>query len=266
MSLRWRSETLLLVAPERVALRRTARGLRPAPAHSSALAVSGAARHWAAPLEALEALLADAPGRGGEARVVLSSDFVRYCLVPPSDLLVTREDEVRFAQQNFLRIHGAQAEGWSVRVGAGVPGGAAVASGVEQALVDALRALLARHGLRPAGLQPALMALFNRARGQLPAAPCRIVALEPGMAVSAVLAPGWRDLRGQRVSGSPGEALERLIARERALEDEDTAGIETCVLPLLPLAHAHAAGEGVRVLEPWWNDAAAPAAGERKAA
>lgn len=265
MSLRWRSETEILLTPERVALRRSARGLRGAPAPATGLAVAGAERHWGAPLEALEALLATAPKRGGEASVVLSSHFVRYCLVPPSELLVTREDEVRFAQQNFVRIHGAAAEGWSVRVSAGIPGGPALASGVEQPLLEALRALLARHGLRPRALQPALMALFNHARDALPAA-CRVVALEPGMAVSAVLCPGWRDLRSQRVAGPLGEALERLLARETALEDEDTAGIETCVLPLLPLAPAPAPGEGVRVLEPGWNDAAADAGGEREAA
>jgi len=261
VSPRWRSETVLLVAPGRVALRRGPRS-----AHAAELAVAGAERHWAAPLEALEALLAAAPGRGGEAHVILSSHFVRYCLVPPSDLLVTREDEVRFARQNFVRIHGADAEGWNVRVGAGVPGGAAVASGIEQALVDALRALLARHGLRPRALQPALMALFNRARGELPAGGCRIVALEPDMAVSAMLAPGWRNLRCQRLAGPYGEALERLIARERALEDEDAADKVTCVLPLLPLAAAPALGEDVRVLDPWWSASAAPAADERAAA
>jgi len=226
--------------------------------------VAGADRHWTAPLEALETLLAGARGRGGEASVVLSSHFVRYCLVPPSDLLVTREDEVRFAQQNFVRIHGAAAEGWRVRVGAGVPGGTAVASGVERELVDALRALLARHGLRPRALQPALMALYNRVRAELPAEVCRVVALEPGMAVSAVLAPGWRDLRSQRVAGPLDEGLERLLARERALEDEDTAGIDTRVLPLLPLATAP--DEGVRVAEPYWRGAPAITDGEREAA
>ena len=266
MSPRWRSETVLLVAPERVALRRRLRGLRAGAAHVAELPVIGAERHWEAPLSALEAVLAAAPGRGGEASVVLSSHFVRYCLVPPSDLLVTREDEVRFAQQNFVRIHGAAAESWSVRVCAGVPGGPAVASGVDAALVEALRALLARHGLRPRALQPALGALFNAARGALPAGGCRVVALEPGMAVSAVLAPGWHELRSQRMGAPLDEALERLLARETALEDEATAGIETCVLPLLPFAAPPALGEGVRVLEPWWTDAPAQAAGEREAA
>lgn len=266
MSPRWRSETAILLTPTRVALRQSVRGLRPAPAHVAGLALDGAERRWEAPLAALDGLLAAARGRGGEASVVLSSHFVRYCLVPPSDLLATREDEVRFAQQNFVRIHGAAAEGWSVRVGPGLAGGAAVASGVERALVDDLRALLARHGLRPRALQPALMALFNRARGELPAAACRVVALEPGIAVSALLAPGWRELRSQRVAGPLGEALEPLLARERALEDEESAGIETCVLPLLPFAAAAALGEGVRVLEPWWSDAAARAAEEQEAA
>ncbi|HEX9184394.1 MAG TPA: hypothetical protein VF876_14160 [Burkholderiales bacterium] len=261
MSPRWRDEIHLLLTPGRVALRRYARGLRPALAQDQWREVPGAPLRWEPALEALEALLAAAPARGADATVVLSSHFVRYCLVPQSELLATREDEARFARHNFIRIHGAAAEGWSVRVSAadGVAGGSGVASAIEQELVDALRELARRHGLRARALQPALMAAFNRARASLPAGGCRLLVLEPGLAVSALLEPGWRRVRSQRLSAPLAQALGALLERERALEGEGPAGAVTCVLPLLdpgePLAEIP--GVELRALDALWPDASA---------
>jgi hypothetical protein len=259
VSPRWRDEIHLLLTPGRVALRRYARGLRPALAQDLWREVAGAPTlHWAPALEALESLLAAAPARGAEATVVVSSHFVRYCLVPQSELLVTREDEARFARHNFIRVHGAAAEAWSVRV-SGAAQGAALASAIEQQLVDALRALLERHGLRARALQPALMAAFNQARASLPAGGCRLLVLEPGLAVSALLEPGWRRVRSQRVSAPLALALGPLLERERALEGESPAGAVTCVLPLLDPGEPLAAIPGVelRALDALWPDASA---------
>ena len=261
---RWRDEVQLLVTPGRVALRHFARGLRPEAVQNAHLDAAGTpALTWAPALDALEALLQSAPSRGADATVVVSSHFVRYGLVPASDLLVTQEDEVNFARQNFVRVHGAAAEGWSVRVSGGARGGA-LASGIEQALVDALRALVERHGLRPRALVPALMAAYNHARLSLPPGGCRLVVHEPGIAVSALRAPGWRRVRSQRVAEPAAEALTRLLEREQALDDNDAAAAPTFVLPLLPLPEAPSASEGseLRVLDAFWPAASADHAAE----
>jgi len=265
VSPRWRDELRLLLTPQRAALQRFARGLRPAPVQRAQLdAADGAPLDWAPALEALDALLGAAPARGADATVIVSSHFVRYGLVPASELLVTQEDEARFARHNFIRVHGAAAEHWSVRVspGNGAAQGGAVASGMEQALVDALRALLARHGLRLRALQPALMAAFNHARLALPADGCRLVVHEPGIAVSALLAPGWRRVRSQRVAQPAPEALARLLEREQALDDQAPTDVPICVLPLLPLAQPLRAAQGAapKLLEAFWPESAQGAA------
>jgi len=270
VSPRWRDELRLLLTPQRAALQRFARGLRRAPVQRAQLdAAPGAALDWTPALEALGALLAAAPARGADATVIVSSHFVRYGLVPASELLVTQEDEVRFARHNFMRVHGAAAEHWSVRVspGDGTAQDGGLASGMEQALVDALRALLERHGLRPRALQPALMAAFNHARLALPAGGCRLIVHEPGIAVSALLAPGWRRVRSQRVAEPAAEALAQLLEREQVLEDEAPADVPICLLPLLPLAQPLPAAPGAapHLLEAFWPESA-QGAPERSAA
>lgn len=266
MSSPWRETLHLLLAPRCVALRRFARGWRPALVRSAHAEVDCGAVDWAAAVDALAALLATARSRGAEAHVILSSHFVRYALVPDNALLVTQEDRLRYARHNFVRVHGPAAERWSVRVGGHA--GAAVASAVEPELIAALRALLARNGLRVCALQPALMAAFNAARAQLPAAGVRLFVVEPGIAVSATWRQGWRRVRSHRLAEAPAQELPMLIDRERALDD-DADDAPVCVLPLLAADEAFDA-DGMRTLPPLWPDAAvdqrAPATDARKAA
>lgn len=253
MSSPWREALHLLLAPRCVALRRFARGWRPAIVRSARAEVGGGDGHWGGAVDALAALLAAAPARGADAHVIVSSHFVRYALVPDNVLLVTQDDRLRYARHNFVRVHGPAAERWSVRVGGAA--GASIASAVEPELVDALRALLARNGLRACALQPALMAAFNAVRAQLPAAGVRLFVVEPGIAVSATWRQGWRRVRSHRLAEAPAQELPMLIDRERALDD-DADDTPVCVLPLLA-ADAAFDADDVRALPPLWPDAAA---------
>jgi hypothetical protein len=261
----WRDELRVLLTPRRVHLQRRARGVQPVLVEQQAIDVDGGnGFDWAAAVEALATLLASRPRRAADAVLVLSNHFVRYTLVPASDLLVTHEDEVRFAQQDFARVYGPAAERWQVSVSADSPGAPLLASGVVTDLVDALRATLRAHGLRPRSLQPALMAAFNAARGALPPTATRLVCLEPGMAVSALLAPGWSRVRSQRIAA--GTDLEPIVQRERALDDTPLAPESICVLPLLAeqLPAALADGTALKVLPALWT-AAEPTPSEQAA-
>lgn len=213
--------------------------------------------HWTAPLAALGRLLETPALRGATARVCLSNHFARCALMPASELVVTHDDALRFARHNFERVHGTAAAAWSVRASP-LPGGALLASGVEQDLIDALRALLRARKLAPVALEPAVMTLHNAARATLPAGACRLVAVEPGLAVAALLAPHWRHVRTHRVPRAATTDLVPLIERERRLDDEPAAPVPTCVLPLVPLAAAPLP-DGTRVFDPFWIPSAAVA-------
>lgn len=257
----------LLLTPQGVGLRRTHRP--PWPGRPT-LAVwsdvdAGGALHWTAPLAALEALLDVPAPRGAQVVVCVSNHFARCALMAPSDLLVTHADALRFARHNFERVHGPAAATWSVRVDP-LPDGSFLASGIDQELIDALRTLLKARGLVARGLQPALMALFNANRAALPAEACRLVVVEPGLALTALLQPHWRHIRTHRLRRPTGAAVAQLIERERSLDDEAAVAARTCVLPLLPMEPAPLP-EGTRVFDAHWTKAGvrAPAATEPEA-
>ena len=267
MSWLWRDELRVLLTPQRVGLQRRARGARSAVVASASTVVDGAdAFHWAAAVEALAALLKAQAKRGADAVVILSNHFARYTLVPASDLLVTRDDEVRYAQQDFVRVYGAAAERWHVCVSAANGGGASVASGVDTQLLDALRAVLVAAGLRPRSLQPALMAAFNTARPRLSGDTLRLLCIEPGMAITALLAPGWQRIRSQRIGDD--SAIDPIVQRERALDAQPLEHETLWVAPVVAgdFAHALADGTSVQVLPPLWADAAEMAADVERAA
>ncbi len=231
----WRDDLCVLVTPSCVGVHWHPGLLRrPTPGPQAVEVAGGATLDWAPALDALDALLSRSPARGARATVVLSSHFVRYALVPESPLLVTHDDDLRFARNNFVRVFGDAAQSWSVRVSR-AGSGAAIASAIPPDLIDALRVCLAAHGLVAHVLQPALTAAFNKRRAWLPAPGCLLVVVEPGIAVSAIVRDGWRQLRSRRMTLPPRDGLQQLIARERALEDEAEATLPACVLPLLPV-------------------------------
>jgi hypothetical protein len=258
VSLRWREEVEVLVTPQHVAVRRYARGAGTRVVHAADAAPGSPGFDWQPALEALDALLPPAAVRGAAATFVVSSHFVRHAVVPASDVLATHDDVLRYAQQNFVRVHGAAAERFSVRVSADAGGG--LASGIEQALVDALHARACAHGLRPRALQPALMAAVNRARDALPAGACRIVVVEPGIATVALWRQGWRRVRCQRLDATPAESLVRLLERESVLDDGSVPA--TVVVPLTALDPPLQTPSDVRVLPALWPARTAAALAE----
>jgi len=267
VSLLWRDELRVLLSPQRVCLQRRARGLRPSVVEAAAAEVDGSdAFHWAAAVEALAALLKARPKRGADATVIVSNHFARYTLVPASDLLVTREDEVRYAHQDFMRVYGAAAERWHVCVSAANGGGAAVASGIDARLLEALRVVLAAAGLKPRSLQPALMAAFNTARPRLSSDTVRLLCIEPGMAITALLAPGWQRIRSRRMAHS--EEIEPIVQRERALDAQPLERETVCVVPVFAGDFAEALSDGtpVQVLPPLWPDVTENSVDTEKAA
>lgn len=247
MSLRWRDEIEVLVTPQHVAVRRYARGAGVRIVHAADAAPGSPGFDWQPAMEAIDTLLRPAAVRGAAATFVVSSHFVRHAVVPASDVLATYDEVLRYAQQNFVRVHGAAAERFSVRVSAEAAGG--LASGIEQALVDALRDRAHAHGLRPRALQPALMVAVNRARDALPAGACRIVVVEPGIATVALWRQGWRRVRCQRLDAPPAEALARLLERESVLDDD---GAATVVVPLVALDAPPQMPFDVRILPALW--------------
>jgi hypothetical protein len=147
----------------------------------------------------------------GRSRVTieLSSHFVRYALVPWSEALATPAEEEAYVRHHFARVHGERAKAWAVRATEAARGEPRLASAVDAALIDALKALFEKKpAARLVSIQPALMSRFNAARGALPRTGAWLVIAEADRACIALHGGrSWRSV--QSAKGAWRAALER---------------------------------------------------------
>lgn len=148
--------------------------------------------------------------------VVLSNHFVRYAVVPWSAALADAAEEQAYVRHHFVRIHGERAKSWVLRWSGEGGDAPRLASAIDAALLDALKASFpARGKARLASVQPALMALANRARPAVPRSGAWLVHAERGRACVARYAEGaWRSV--QNAGGAWLDTLEREALRADA--------------------------------------------------
>ncbi|MGQ7817206.1 hypothetical protein ACUTAH_16315 [Metapseudomonas furukawaii] len=218
MSLLWPEALTAVIGPRSLGLYRRDLCL----GHAVFEAAGGPA--WPAALEALEPLLArSAPGRA-RLRVLLSSHYTRFCLVPWSDAIGSPAELEGYARLCFEDLYGAQGEGWSLRLSPEAAGLPRLAAAVPEELLARLRALARGARLRLESVQPYLMAAFNRHRAAIGVDDFLFLVAEPERG-SLLQARGgrWASVRSVAL-GADESALDDLIARECELQalDADT--------------------------------------------
>ncbi len=223
MSPQWRDDALVLLSPRGAALRLLPRGLRPV-ARPSTHPPGGKSdgEPWRAALEALVGALHTLPRRT-RCRVIVSSAFARYALVPFSTTLVDRRSNEALAEHVFRHIHGDQAGAWAFRVAPAAAGHRRVACALDSALVEAVTSAAKSRGVSLEAIEPALVAAFDSARGDLPRS-CWFAQAEPDRIALGLLKDGeWVHLAAERPSGDAEASLARMIARESLLCAADAA-------------------------------------------
>ena len=125
---------------------------------------------------------------------VLSNHFVRYLLVPWSDAVRGEAEEEAYLRHHFRKIHGDRANEWTLRSSEAPRGSPRLASAIDSALLEALKASFPKGGKALlVSVQPALMAAFNRHRGAIPASGAWLALAESDRACVALHASdGWR--------------------------------------------------------------------------
>lgn len=215
---RWRSEAGIYFSPRGAALRLAPRGLLPLArtarvTERRAAAPSAAGEPWRTPLAALGEAMRELPRRTS-CRVVVSSAFARYALVPFSPALIDRKANEGLAAHVFRHVHGEPAESWTFRVAAAPVGRHRLACALDMALVEGIEAAARSARVTLAAIEPALGAGYNAARRRLPRT-CWFAAVEPDKVSLGLLAAGaWTHLAGERYAGDWEGALERMLARE----------------------------------------------------
>lgn len=161
------------------------------------------------PWQGAVAALAAAPLANCRVSVELSSRFVRYVLVPWSSALATDAEEEAYVRHHFARIHGERAKEWAVRSSEAARGAPRLASAVDRALLDQIRAAVAgKPGAKLVSIRPQLMSRFNAWRRAVPAQGAWVVLAEPDRACIALHGSrGWRSV--QNAKGDWRALLER---------------------------------------------------------
>ena len=215
MSPSWSEALRVGVEPGRISGARFSRGWKPRLLARHAIEHPGGAGAAAEDVAgALASLLKQLGGRGSVALVV-SNRLVRYALVPWNRNVSGGREEIELARHCFSAIYGAKAESWELRLSAGRPGRARLASAVDKGLLDALRMGCARAGRRIASIQPYLMAVHNRERRV--AADNLLVVAEEGFYTSLLVRNGEFFAVRSGVLDAPVDAeIPALIDRECA--------------------------------------------------
>ena len=165
-----------------------------------------------APLERLQLLPA-----GPKLRVVLSSHYVRYAVLPWSAALRTEEEWRAYAQHHFVSTYGAAAHDWTVRLCSTGPRKPQVACSTDRGLLESLRKIP-----RVISVQPALSAAFNPRRKAFAKESGWFVIQEPlRLTIGLIADASWKFIRTRQTPGDWREALPDLLDRETAASGEE---------------------------------------------
>jgi hypothetical protein len=184
VSLPWSKPATIALAPEGIALR--------ASGSDSARLLKTLDRPMA-----WEFLLLELRGMAREldlkrVRFVLSSQFVRYAVLPAQTGIVSGRDWQALSEHHLRKLYGAVADHWEVRVALQGHAEPAVACAVDRALIAALEDVAQAARWQLHGIEPALMAVFNQHRRVLPASHWLLLA-EPQRLLLAEVADGiWQ--------------------------------------------------------------------------
>jgi len=208
----WRDEIGIHLSPRRLCMVRMKRGVRPAlgAEHEQAIE-SDAAGTWTAPLAAVDALLALPEWQGADVRVVLADCWARYAIVPWVGELSSSDERVGHARQLLASTYGDAVGSWDVRLSEAAPQSARVACTMPVELLDGVRTVCAKHGIKLASLQPQLIVAYELWRHQLPPSGAWFVTVGDGTLAAARLGQhAWDRVHSVRIGSDWARELKRL--------------------------------------------------------
>lgn len=174
-----------------------------------------AALHWQDAIEQLGRMLSSDKFSGNHLNIMLSSDFVRYMILPPHESVQNLHEKSAFARAAFQENYGAVVNDWQVTVDDARPDLNAVAVGVDQALIAALNQIAQTNKVNLISVQPYLMTAYNRIITQHNQSSCYWAVIEKSrLLFAAVQDAAWVQIRNLPLEDNWSQQLEHLMARE----------------------------------------------------
>jgi len=178
---------------------------------------------WMDAIALLQSIIAQDQYRGLPAKVVLSSHFLKYRIVPWHDQL-SQDERARLVQHQFEEVYGDKAAGWHIALSNTGFKKHELACAFEAGLISALKMALKQRQIRLLGIQPVMVAALNRFRKQIQL-PTWLVLVEEGMTTLAGLsAHGWESVRTQAFQQDKLGEIALLLERESLLVGSKMTG------------------------------------------
>jgi hypothetical protein len=175
-------------------------------------------------IQALESALSALPLRPAFSSVLLSNHFMSYAMVEMNQSLTGEAEELAYAKHCFVQLYGAGAESWEIRLSRDDSGTRQLASALDAAFLQNLRAAFARSGIKLKSLQPCLMTAFNNSHSELQNQDAWFVLFEnDSLCVGLVKQGRLSSVRTMNVDQDWLEKLTEILDRESYLSDSDIA-------------------------------------------
>ena len=224
MSRLWRDQIQVFLAPERVDLVRSSRGLKPvqsAKVTASCQRVQGMPV-WQSALQQLEKNLVAAAGT--ELTITLSNHFVRYVTLPPQAEISTPEEVQSYATFRMREIYAERVNSWILSVSEWNSINGAICAAIPRDLMTQLEAMATRHQCKLKEIEPYLASVYDHWQKLLSGSKTYVAVIETGRICIALLVNGiWHSIRNQRILHSVADELLAALDQEAILSGNKAA-------------------------------------------
>jgi hypothetical protein len=179
---------------------------------------------WQHAIGKLESLLASMQIKPKtQLQVILSSDFVRYLILPPQLIPMSSTEKSAYAAAAYREVYGTVVGSWHIKLHDASPNQATIAVAVDEKLLETLNLISLKHQLKLVSVQPYLMRVFNSLRNQLGNLNGYLVILDSGRLLVMGMHQGQcQNLRASVIGGNDWKTeLEHFLVRESLLNGAD---------------------------------------------
>jgi hypothetical protein len=187
------------------------------------LSAQGAAVFGSPAANSLEALLTAMQVKPNtHLTLVLSSDFVRYQLLPAQQVAMNAAEKLAYAAAAYKEIYGAETDGWKIKLHDTGFEQASIAAAIDESFLDKLEQVSQQHKIKLVSVQPYLMGAYNSSRNRLSKLNGYFVIVESAKILLLNLQLGQcQHLRMGVIGHDWQQDLKQLLARESMLNAEN---------------------------------------------
>ena len=224
MSRLWRDQIQVFLAPERVDLVRSSRGLKPVQAAKVTAPCKRpqGAPVWQSALQQLEKNLVNAAGT--ELTITLSNHFVRYVTLPPQTEITTPEEVQSYATFRMREVYAERVNAWVLSVSEWNPVNGAICAAIPRNLMTQLEAISVQYQFKLKEIEPYLASVYDHWQKLLSGSKTYFAVIETGRICIALLVNGiWHSIRNQRILHNVADELLAALDQEAILSGNKTA-------------------------------------------